>query len=175
MDLRYPIGKFEYKGPRGAEERSRLIGEPEQAPGKLRGAIRNLSSGQLDTEYRPGGWTVRQVVHHLPDSHMNAYVRFKLALTETEPVIKPYEEARWAALADSAETPVEVSLALLESLHRRWVILLRSLQPAQFDLKFTHPERGPMSLDQTLALYAWHGNHHVGHITALRNRERWAD
>jgi uncharacterized damage-inducible protein DinB len=173
MDLRYPIGKFEYKGPHGSEERDRLIGEIEQAPEKLREAICGLNAAQLDTEYRPGGWTVRQVVHHLPDSHMNAYIRFKLALAETEPVIKPYDEARWAKLADSTKTPIEVSLSLLESLHRRWVILLRSLQPAQFDLKFIHPERGPMSLDQTLALYAWHGKHHVAHITALRDRMCW--
>jgi uncharacterized damage-inducible protein DinB len=175
MDLRYPVGKFEYHGPHSPEDRNSLITSIEHAPDKLREAIRGLKPSQMDTAYRPGGWTVRQVVHHIPDSHMNAYIRFKLALTETEPVIKPYDEARWANLADSTETPVEVSFSLLESLHHRWVILLRSLQPAQFDLKFTHPERGPMSLDQTLALYAWHGDHHIAHITALRNREGWAD
>jgi uncharacterized damage-inducible protein DinB len=173
MDLRYPIGKFEYQEPHASEDRFRLIGEIEQAPARLREAVRGLNAAQLESEYRPGGWTVRQVIHHLPDSHMNAYIRFKLGLTEAQPLIKAYDEARWAALADSAETPIEVSMSLLESLHRRWVILLRSLQPAQFDLKFTHPERGPMSLDQTLALYAWHGKHHVSHIAALRFRTGW--
>jgi uncharacterized damage-inducible protein DinB len=175
MDLRYPIGKFEYHGPHSPEDRNGLITGIERAPHKLREAIRGLRPSQMDTAYRPGGWTVRQVVHHIPDSHMNAYIRFKLALTETQPVIKTYDEARWANLADSAETPVEDSLSLLELLHRRWVILLRSLQQGQFDLKFNHPEYGLMSLDQALALYAWHGNHHIAHITALRNRAGWTD
>lgn len=177
MDLRYPIGKFEYKPASGGSlfggERQRFIGEIEAAPEKLRQAVYGLNTKQLDTEYRPGGWTVRQVIHHVPDSHMNAYMRCKLALTEPDPVIKVYDEARWAMLDDSKETPIEVSLSLVEMLHQRWVILLRSLQPTQFELKFTHPERGPMSLDQTLALYAWHGKHHVAHITALRVRMGW--
>jgi hypothetical protein len=173
MDLRYPIGKFEYKEPLSGDERIRLISEIELAPEKLRQAVHGLNAQQLDTPYRPEGWTVRQVVHHVPDSHMNAYIRFKLALTEDAPTIKTYDEARWANLADSVETPVPVSLSMLEALHRRWVILLRSFRPAQFDLKFTHPELGLMSLDKTLALYAWHGRHHTAHITALRNRMGW--
>ncbi|MDE3109486.1 MAG: bacillithiol transferase BstA [Acidobacteriota bacterium] len=173
-DLRYPIGKFH----RPAAEltpgdRREFIDAIAQAPAQLSAAINVLSPTQLDTPYRPGGWTVRQVVHHLPDSHMNSYVRFKLALTEDEPTIKPYEEARWAELADSRDTPVEVSLALLENLHKRWVLLLRSLSPADWSRIFRHPELGPASLDHSLALYAWHGRHHVAHITALRERNGW--
>src|SRR5713226_5186873 len=124
-DIRYPIGKFEWKGESGEEHRRRFIEEIEAAPAQLRAAVKGLTPEQLDTPYRPGGWTVRQVVHHLPDSHLNSYVRFKLALTEEEPVIKPFHEDRWAELADSRAVPVEVSLALLDSLHRRWVALLR--------------------------------------------------
>ncbi len=121
----------------------------------------------------PGGWTVRQVVHHLPDSHINSYCRFRLALTEDSPAIKGYNEARWAQLPDAASAPVEVSLALLESLHRRWVLLLRAMSPADFARTFQHSELGPVTLDRNLALYAWHGDHHVAHITSLRARESW--
>lgn len=173
MDLRYPIGPFKFEGKISAEERRRFIDEIEQVPAKLRAAVHGLSAGQLDTPYRSGGWTVRQVVHHLPDSHLNAYTRFKLALTEQEPVIKPYEQDRWAELSDARTAPVELSLALLESLHRRWALLLRSLTAADFARTFKHPELGVVSLDKNLALYAWHGKHHVAHITALRERMGW--
>lgn len=173
-DLRYPVGKFERPAaPLTPEQRSEFIDAIADAPARLAEAIRGLSPAQLDTPYRPGGWTVRQVVHHLPDSHMNSYVRCKLALTEEEPTIKTDEENLWAQLSDSRDTPVEVSLALLEKLHARWVLLLRSLSPAEWSRKFRHPELGPTSLDQSLALYAWHGRHHVAHITALRERNGW--
>jgi uncharacterized damage-inducible protein DinB len=133
-----------------------------------------LSREQLDTRYRPGGWTVKQVVHHVPDSHLNAYTRFKLALTEDEPTIKPYDEAAWAELPDSQQVPIDVSLTLLESLHGRWVSLLRSMKAADFRRGLRHPEHDRvLTLGQMLALYAWHGRHHVGHITALRKREGW--
>jgi len=140
----------------------------------MRAAVAGLTPERFDTPYRPGGWTVRQVVHHVPDSHMNAYVRFKLALTENEPTIKPYEEAAWAELADSASTPADVSLTLLETLHDRWVRLLRSMTEADFARKFRHPQLGVVPLDKNLALYAWHGKHHVAHITSLRQRMGWS-
>jgi uncharacterized damage-inducible protein DinB len=174
LDLRFPIGKFARpSAPVTPDQRRQFIGAISEAPSRLADAVRGLTPAQLDTPYRPGGWTVRQVVHHLPDSHMNSYVRFKLALTEDEPTIRPYEEARWAELADSRETPIETSLALLENLHKRWVLLLRTLSPADCARKFRHPDFGPMSLDQALALYAWHGRHHVAHITSLRERNGW--
>jgi uncharacterized damage-inducible protein DinB len=172
-DLRYPIGKFTYDGPPTAEKRQELLHHIEQAPGRLRAAVKGLSAQQLDTPYRPAGWTVRQVAHHVPDSHLNAYIRFKLALTEEEPTIKPYAEDRWAQLADTRTTPVEVSLTLLDSLHGRWVRLLSSLQPEEWKRTFRHPELGVMNLEKTLALYAWHGRHHVAHITSLRERSGW--
>jgi len=172
-DLRYPIGKFKWEGRTTDEQRPSFIGEIESAPARLRNAVKGLSDQQLDTPYRPGGWTLRQVVHHVPDSHMNAYVRFKLALTEDNPTIKPYEEARWAELTDGRTAPVEVSLTLLDSLHHRWVSLLRSLTPADWERLFRHPELGPMTLEKNLALYAWHGKHHVAHITSLRDRMGW--
>jgi len=172
-DLRYPIGKFKWEGRTTDEQRRSFIGEIESAPAKLRNAVKGLSDQELDTPYRPGGWTLRQVVHHVPDSHMNAYVRFKLALTEDNPTIKPYQEARWAELTDGRTAPVEVSLALLDSLHHRWVSLLRSLTPADWERPFQHPELGPVTLEKNLALYAWHGKHHVAHITSLRDRMGW--
>ena len=172
-DLRYPVGKFEYQGPLSEAQKSGLIQQIADTPANLRSAIKALSETQVDTVYRPGGWTVRQVVHHVPDSHLNAYVRFKLALTEDEPTIKTYEEARWAELPDTKTTPIEVSLTLLDSLHDRWVRLLRSLDPEQWKRSFRHPELGPMTLEKTLALYAWHGGHHVAHITELRKRMSW--
>jgi hypothetical protein len=132
-----------------------------------------LNEQQLNTPYREGGWTVRQVVHHVPESHMNAYIRFKLALTETDPTVKPYDEAAWAETADVRETPIEVSLALVENLHARWVILLRSMSDADFKKQFVHPDNGVVSLEKNLALYAWHGKHHVAHITSLRERKQW--
>jgi uncharacterized damage-inducible protein DinB len=172
-DLRYPIGKFGRPAGLTTEERGKDIDTIAEMPARFAAAVQGLSAAQLDTPYRPGGWSVRQLIHHVPDSHMNAYVRFKLTLTEDEPTIKPYEEARWAELADSKSTPIEKSLALLENLHARWVPLLRSLSAAEWERKFRHPELGPMRLDQNLALYSWHGRHHTAHITSLRERNGW--
>jgi len=173
-DLRYPVGKFEWDSDVSEAEYPRLIAEIDATPAALRSAVAGLSREQLETQYRPGGWTVRQVIHHLPDSHLNAYTRFKLALTENEPTIKPYDEAAWAELPDSRKVPPDVSLDLLESLHVRWVTLLRSLDAADFRRTLKHPERERvLTLGQLLALYAWHGRHHVGHILALRKREGW--
>jgi DinB superfamily len=172
-DPRFPIGKFHYEGVPSEDQRERFIREIEHTPAGVRTAVEGLSPQQLDTPYREHGWTVRQVVHHVPDSHMNAYVRFKLALTEDEPTIKPYAENRWAELDDSRSTPIAVSLALLESLHLRWVRLLRSIAADDWKKTFKHPERGAVSLEQNLAMYAWHGKHHTAHITELRKRMGW--
>jgi uncharacterized damage-inducible protein DinB len=173
MDLRYPIGKLVSVPNLNESQRAQLIDAIQEAPERLASAVAGLSDAQLDTPYRPGGWTVRQVVHHVPDSHMNALVRFKLALTEEQPTIKTYDEARWAELADAKTTPIEPSLALLENLHKRWVQLLRSLTPDQWSRKMQHPEIGLVALDHYLQVYAWHGRHHVAHITALRQRSGW--
>jgi uncharacterized damage-inducible protein DinB len=173
-DLRYPVGRFTRpQGPLGDDARRRAIDTIAAAPERLREAVHGLDDAQLDTPYRPGGWTVRQVVHHVPDSHLNAYVRFKLALTEDDPTIKPYDEARWAMLDDTRLTPIETSLTMLDVLHDRWVRLLRSMKPAEFSRGLMHPESGPMTLDQMLALYEWHGRHHVAHVTGLRERSGW--
>ncbi len=173
-DLRYPIGDFELtQRPLPAEELSQAINVIEAAPGTFRAAVAGLSTGQLDTPYRPEGWTVRQVIHHVPDSHVNMYVRFRLALTEEEPVIKPYPEALWAELPDARTGPVEVSLDLLDALHRRWVLLMRAVEPAAWSRVFRHPERGVVRLDQSVAMYAWHCRHHLAHINGLRGRMGW--
>lgn len=172
-DLSYPIGKFEYTRISTPQQRVQSILEIEETPARLREAIRGLNEQQLNTPYRPGGWSVRQVVHHLPESHMNAYVRFKLALTEENPTVKPYKEDLWSKTPDVAATPLEVSLALLENLHRRWVILLKSLTEADLERTLQHPELGQVKLDRYLAMYAWHGKHHVAHITSLRRRNGW--
>jgi uncharacterized damage-inducible protein DinB len=172
-DLRYPIGKFHFEGPLTDEQKQKCVDQIEQAPTHLRAAVEGLSDSQLDTPYRPEGWTVRQLAHHIPDSHLNAYIRFKLALTEDAPTIKPYAEDRWAQLADSRTTPIEVSLTLLDSLHYRWIRLLRSLQPDDWKRTFRHPELGEVILEKNLALYAWHGRHHVAQITNLRERNGW--
>jgi uncharacterized damage-inducible protein DinB len=172
-DPRFPIGKFHYEDTPSPQQRATLISEIEKTPANLRAAIQGLSPQQLETPYREGGWTVRQVVHHVPDSHMNAYVRFKLALTEDEPTVKPYFEDRWAKLDDSKSTPIEVSLVLLENLHHRWVRLLRSLGEDDWKRTFRHPELGLMPLEKNLALYTWHGKHHTAHITELRKRMNW--
>jgi DinB superfamily len=172
-DLRYPIGKFTYDGPLTEEKKQKCLDDITHTPANLRAAVSGLSAQQLDSPYRPDGWTVRQLVHHVPDSHMNAYIRFKLALTEEEPTIKPYAEDRWAVLADTQSTPIEVSLMLLESLHTRWMRLLGSLAAPDWKRTFRHPELGLITLDKNLALYAWHGRHHVAHVTELRRRMGW--
>jgi uncharacterized damage-inducible protein DinB len=173
-DQRYPIGKFEFVSTLTPDQRLADIDAIAEVPARLRSAVAGLSPTQLDTPYRPGGWTVRQLVHHIGDSHMNALTRFKLALTEDEPAIKTYEENLWAELADSKIPPIEPSLALIDNLHTRWVILLRSLTPQQFPRKFRHPGWGSQTVDFLLAQYAWHGKHHVAHITSLRRRNGWA-
>lgn len=173
-DPRYPIGPFVVPASLTVDERAAAIEQVAWAPAALRRAAQGLDDARLATPYRDGGWTVRQVVHHVPDSHINAYVRFKLALTEERPTIKPYDQARWAELADVTAVPVDVSLTLLTALHTRWVALLRAMSPADFARAFVHPEMGrTLTLDQTLALYAWHGRHHTAHITALRERMGW--
>jgi uncharacterized damage-inducible protein DinB len=173
--LRYPTGRFERPTrPLDSAQRRDMIDTIARTPGEFRAAIRGLSDSQLDTAYRPGGWTVRQVVHHVPDSHMNAFIRFKLALTEDTPTIKPYDEAAWAKLSDARETPIETSLTLLTSLHERWVGLLRSMSPSDYSRKLNHPDwEAPLSLDTMLALYSWHGPHHTAHVTRLRQRMNW--
>ncbi len=172
-DPRYPIGNPDLKEQYTAEERKRLFDQIAAAPARLREATAGLSDAQLDTPYREGGWSVRQVVHHVPDSHLNAYIRTKLALTEDEPTIKPYDEAAWAALDDSRATPIDVSLTLFEKLHVRWVNLLRSTPESAFAKTWRHPEYGVRTLDWLVGLYAWHGRHHTAHITSLRERNGW--
>jgi len=173
QDLSYPIGKFSYAGSMTKQQLSAAIDTIEQVPVTMRKAVHGLSAEQLDTPYRPGGWTVRQVVHHVPDSHLNAYIRTKWALTEQEPTIKPYDEKRWAELADTRLTAVETSLVLLEAVHERWNHLLRTMSDADFARTFRHPEHGVQTVDWMAALYAWHGPHHVAHITSLRERSGW--
>ena len=174
-DLRYPIGKFTYDGTMTDARRAGCAARIAAAPGGLRAAVAGLEDPQLDTPYRPGGWTVRQVVHHVPDSHLNAYIRIRLALTEDTPTIKPYEEARWAELPDARSLPVAISLALLEALHARWVPLLRRLGEPEGSRQLRHPELGRlMTIDELLAMYAWHGEHHIAHVTRLRERMGWA-
>lgn len=172
-DPRYPVGKFHHEGALTEQQKARYLEDIEQTPARLRAAVRDLSGQQLDTAYREGGWTVRQVVHHVPDSHMNSYVRFKLALTEDEPTIRPYMENLWAELPEAKSAPIDLSLALLESLHKRWMLMLRAIKPDEWKRNFRHPEMGLMNLEKTLALYAWHGRHHVAHVTSLRERMGW--
>ena len=171
-DPRYPIGPFRLERASTGADRAAWIEVLAAAPARLRAAVAGLSEAQLDTPYREGGWTVRQVVHHMPDSHLNSYVRFKWALTEDAPVIKTYFEDRWAELPDSG-APLEVSLALLEALHGRWTILLRAMAEADFARTFVHPENGVQTLSDSLALYAWHSEHHLTQITKLRERRGW--
>ena len=172
-DLRYPIGKFQPKPQLNDDERQALIHQLAEASAKLRQSVSGLMEEQLDTPYRPEGWTVRQVVHHLPDSHFNAYVRMKLAMTEQQPTIKPYEQQLWAELSDAKTAPIEMSLTLFESLHKRWVLFLQSLKSSDFARTINHPESGVMNLDRILQLYAWHGRHHTAQITSLRERMGW--
>jgi len=172
-DPRFPIGKFSFDGSLTEAQKSQYLDDIEQTPAHMRAAVQGLSDHQLDTPYRDGGWTVRQVVHHVPDSHVNAYVRFKLALTEPEPTIRPYMEDLWAELPEAKTAPVELSLTLLDTLHKRWSMALRGIAPTEWKRTFRHPELGVVSLEKNLALYAWHGKHHVAHITKLRERLGW--
>ena len=167
-DLRYPVGPFVMEGKLSEEQIRQAIDDIAQTPARLRAAVDGLSATQLDTPYRPGGWTVRQVVHHLSDSHLNSYIRFKLALTEDQPTIKPYDENKWSNLSDAQTAPPEISLDLLEALHTRFVMVLKSLEPKDLARTFLHPDIGVESLEKNIALYAWHGRHHVAHITARR-------
>lgn len=173
-DLRYPIGKNDRKTVLTPAERHTAIDALAAAPRLLRDAVSGLTDTQLDTPYRPGGWTVRQLVHHVADSHMNAYIRFRLALTEENPIIKPYEEAKWAELADARTLPIDVSLTLLDAMHERLVTLLRGTTDDAFQRTLSHPENGPMTVDTLLGIYSWHGRHHVAHVTALKERMQWS-
>jgi uncharacterized damage-inducible protein DinB len=173
IDLRYPVGRFQAPAAITAEDRARFISVIERLPKSLSAAVAGLNDEQLDTPYREGGWTIRQVVHHLADSHMNSFIRFKLALTEESPTIKPYDEAACAELADSLRMPVNTSLMLLEGLHQRWTVLLRSMDQQHYQRAFKHPELGLVKLDVNLALYEWHCRHHTAHITSLRQRKGW--
>jgi len=172
-EVRYPVGDFELDPEITVSKRRRWLQQMAEMPQALAATVSGLDERQLGTPYREGGWTPRQVVHHLADAHMNAYVRFKLALTEDAPPIKTYEEALWAETADVREAAVEVSLRLLAALHERWLILLRSLSEPQFGCAFSHPDRGLMTIDKAIQLYAWHGLHHAGQITGLRARKGW--
>ena len=172
-DLRYPVGKFNPPASADVAEIRRAIDTIAACPKAARAAVAGLSDAQLDTPYREGGWTPRQVVHHMADSHMNAYIRTKLAVTEDHPRIKPYEENDWAKLDDGRTAPVELSLTLLEVLHDRWVRFLRSLPESAFARTLDHPESGVMALHNVVYLYAWHSRHHVAHITSLRERKGW--
>lgn len=174
MDLRYPVGKFRRPAEWSDADRAAAIETIAALPSQMAAAVAGLNDAQLDTPYRPDGWTVRQVVHHVADSHLNAYVRMRLAMTEDSPTIKPYDQDQWAQLADARSMEVGVSVRLLEALHARWVLLLRSLAPADFARPFLHPESGAQTIDTMVALYAWHSRHHLAHITSLRERNGWA-
>ena len=171
-DLRYPIGEFDRNFEISPEARQQRIQILKELPSNLAAAVAGLNDEQLDTEYRPGGWTIRQTAHHVPDSHSNALIRFKWALTEDTPAIKAYYEDRWAMLGDS-KLPVDVSLRLVQAIHERWVALLASMSEEDYQRKFVHPETGEWTLDGVLALYAWHSRHHTAHITRLRERNGW--
>ncbi|WP_373232195.1 YfiT family bacillithiol transferase [Cohnella sp.] len=173
-DLRYPIGHFVSDGEISEEQRVAWISDIAQLPVQLAAALDGLNEAQLDTPYRPEGWTVRQVTHHIADSHINSFTRFKLALTEDQPAVKPYYEERWALLGDTLQAPVEKSTALIDALHDRWVYLLRSMSSEDFARTFYHPESLKVfHLDIVLGTYSWHGRHHVAHITSLRERMGW--
>ena len=171
-DPRFPIGKAELHSSLSAQQRKELLEQIAYLPAEIRAAVRGLKDDQLDTPYRDGGWTVRQVVHHVADSHMNAYIRFKLALTEDRPDVKAYDEAEWAKLKDS-QMPIDVSLSLIDVLHRRWSALLHAMKDSDFARTYVHPQRGEVSLDDNVCLYAWHGRHHTAHITELRKAKGW--
>jgi len=172
--LKFPIGKYKKPESLTPSILQDYIKDIQSFPTRLREAVLSLTEAQLDTPYRPEGWTVRQVVHHCADSHMNSLIRFKLALTEESPIIKPYYEERWAELADSKTMPIEASLGLLEGLHQRWIVLLQSLSESELKRNFIHPEHGKsFRLDENMGVYAWHCNHHLAHITALKTRMQW--
>ncbi|MGB7068096.1 MAG: bacillithiol transferase BstA [Pyrinomonadaceae bacterium] len=171
-DLRYPIGKFEREVVLPSESRGACIVDIGELPARIAAAVNGLDDARLDTPYRLGGWTVRQTVHHIADSHMNAYCRFKLALTEDMPTIRPYYEDRWAELSDSS-LPVGPSLAIIEGIHKRWTAFLSNMSDADFERKLDHPESGEWTLDEMLRMYAWHSRHHTAHITSLRHRNGW--
>ncbi len=171
-DLRFPIGPLDRQAPITPERRTLAIESIRDCPARLRAAVAGLDDAQLDTPYRPGGWTVRQVVHHVADSHMNGYIRLKLALTEDNPTIKPYEQDPWASLPDS-RLPIDVSLGLVDGIHQRWSVLWAAVTGSDLARTFRHPELGPLSIDTHLQIYGWHSRHHVAHITALRKREGW--
>ena len=173
IDPRFPVGKFTRAAVLTPADRQVCIAELSQLPANIKAATRGLTPEQLDTPYRDGGWTVRQVVHHVADSHMNAFVRMRLGATENNPPAKAYNEKIWAEQADSRTAPIECSLALLDGLHQRWTLWLGSLPAETFDRTVMHSEKGPMSLDTLLQLYAWHSRHHVAHITSLRSRHGW--
>ena len=175
QDLRFPIGPFDFAAQVDPNDAPRWIAEIAALPAELRSAVAGLGDAELDTPYRDGGWTVRQVVHHLPDSQLNGYVRLRLALTEDCPVIRPYDQALWAELPDACTAPVELSLDLLEAVIRRWVALLEILGPTELARTWQHPEEEGLELriDTLLAIYAWHGRHHVAQIRALRERRGW--
>jgi uncharacterized damage-inducible protein DinB len=173
-DLRFPIGKLDRKSQLSAIERRAAVDAIAAAPRELRQAVKGLTDAQLNTPYRPGGWTVRQLVHHVADSHMNAYGRFRLAFTEQNPTIKPYDEAKWAELEDARTMPIELSLTLLDAMHERLVTLLRSSPEDRFQRTVNHPENGSMTVDSLLSMYSWHGRHHTAHVTALRDRMKWS-
>jgi uncharacterized damage-inducible protein DinB len=173
VDLKYPVGKWTTKGPFTNAQRHTMIESIAAAPANFRAAVAGLNEDQLGTPYRPGGWTVRQTIHHVADSHMNAYIRFRLGITEAEPTVKPYDEKTWAELFDARTAPAEISLGLIDGTHKRWVMLLETVREIDFNRNVRHPEHGTMSLDDLLALYEWHGRHHAAHITALRQRAGW--
>lgn len=172
-DLAYPIGRFSPPARYDQASRERAVAVLEATPQRLREAAAGLTDTQLDTPYRPGGWTVRQVIHHVPDSHMNALIRWKLALTEDAPPVKGYDEQAWARLEDARSTPIEVSLRLVDGIHDRWLRVIRAMSAEAFDRVYVHSELGAKSLDFMLALYVWHGPHHIAHITRLRERMGW--
>jgi hypothetical protein len=172
VDLSYPVGRFDRTATWTPESRRAAIEDIAALPVNIRAAVAALDEAQLDTPYRPGGWTVRQLVHHIADSHMNGYMRLKLALTEETPTIKPYEQDAWAMLPDS-RLPIAVSLSILDLVHERWSVLWRAMTDAQFQRTFRHPELGVLTVETHLHLYAWHSRHHVAHITGLRQRQGW--
>ena len=171
-DERYPTGKFQYQPDTNQAQKKQFIDKLSALPRELRKAVEGMTEKQLSTPYRQGGWTIRQVIHHIADSHINAYIRFKLTMTEDQPTIKPYNEKLWAELVDATSSSVETSLALIESIHARMTTLLRSFTPEDFSRTFIHPEHGIMNLDRQVQLYAWHGRHHIGHIMLVKDRKQ---